>query len=127
MVMDNDTKSKTTAKADSHWDVEMALAVMQDPHADAKTWADAVRWLLVNGPPAIRAHIRQASSTATSAQFPELKPQGYTDGGEPVYDLKALAASLGISEAEAGRRLSDMQAAAGIRTLYQPKETHRVQ
>lgn len=124
--MDNDTKSKTTAEIDNHWDVEMALAVMQDPHAEAKTWADAVRWLLVNGPPALRELIQQAASAATSAQFPELKPQGYTDSGEPVYDLRALAASLGISEAEAGQRLSEMQGAAGVRTLYSPKETHRL-
>lgn len=119
-------KNKPSAEIDAHWDIEMALAVMQDPHADAKTWADAVRWLLVNGPPAIQELIQQASSTATSAQFPELKPQGYTDSGEPVYDLKALATTLGISEAEAGRHLSEMQAAAGVRTLYKPKETHKL-
>jgi hypothetical protein len=126
MTMDNDTRTKTTIETDNHWDVEMATAVMQDPHADAKTWADAVRWLLVNGPPALQELIQQASSAATSAQFPELKPQGYTDSGEPVYDLKALAATLGITEAEAGRRLSAMQEAAGVRTLYKPTETHKL-
>ncbi len=124
--MDKETKRKTTAEFDAHWDVEMALAVMQDPHAEAKTWADAVRWLLLNGPPALQELIRQASSAATSAQFPELKPQGYTDSGEPVYDIKVLAQTLGLSEAEAGQRLSEMQGAAGIRTLYAPKDTHKL-
>lgn len=124
--MRNDTKTKTTVEIDNHWDVDMALAVMQDPHAEAKTWADAVRWLLLNGPPTLQDLIRQAASAAFSTQFPELKPQGYTASGEPVYDLKALAKTLGISETEAGQRLSDMQGAAGVRTLYAPKETHQL-
>ncbi len=108
------------------WDAEMAMAVMQDPNADAKMWSDAVRWLLLFGPPEVKSVIQQASSHATSEQFPELKTLGYTEDGQPVYDIKALAQALGISEEEAGKKLSEMQEAAGMRTIYDPKETHKL-
>ena len=111
---------------DTQWDVDMAMAVMQDPHADAKIWTDAVCWLLLNGPPEVRQLIQQASSTATSEHFPDLQPTGYTDDGEPVYDIKKLARTLGLTEDEVGKRLSDMQAEAEIRTLYAAGETHKV-
>ena len=111
---------------DQEWDVEMAMAVMQDPHADAKAWAAAVQWLLINGPPEIQAMIQQASGHATAEQFPDLKPTGYTEDGQPVYDIKALAKALGVSEEEAGKRLSEMQSEAGVRTLFDPQETHKL-
>jgi hypothetical protein len=126
MIMKNATEKKASGNIDPHWDVEMAVAVMQDPHADPKTWSDAVSWLLVNGPAELRELIQQASHHATSAHFPGLKPKGYTADGEPVYDIKALAKHLGISEEEAGKRLSDMQTEAGVRTLFQPDETHNI-
>lgn len=108
------------------WDTEMAMAVMQDPHADPKMWSDAVRWLLLYGPAEVKALIQQASSHATSEQFPDLKTLGYTEDGQPVYDIKSLAESLGISEEEAGKKLSEMQSEAGQRTIFEPKETHKM-
>ena len=111
---------------DKDWDVEMAMAVMRDPHADAKIWADAVQWLLANGPPEIQALIQQASSHATARQFPDLRPTGYSEDGQPLYEIKALAEALAISEEEAGKRLSELQSEVGVRTIFSAGETHKI-
>jgi len=82
------------------WDTEMALAVLQSKNVDSKLWGEAVKWLYLYGPPAVREMIGQASSLATSLQFPELAPVGYSDSGEPLYEISQLAATLGVSEEE---------------------------
>lgn len=83
------------------WSLESALKVLQHPTVDARTWAEAVEWLLRYGPKSIRNILLEASNTATEIQFPEVTPSYYTKDGHPVYDVKAVAEILSITESEA--------------------------
>ena len=96
------------------WTLESALAVLNHPTVDSKLWAEAVEWLLVYGPPEVRALLPAASGHAPRASFPELKPQGYGPDGSPCYDIAELARSLGISEEEARRQLAEKEARHGV-------------
>lgn len=80
------------------WDVQSAMKILEHETVDSKLWAEAVEWLILYGPPEIQKMLLDASSAATSATFPELQPSHYTKSGEPVYDITALAQTLGISE-----------------------------
>lgn len=82
------------------WDTEMALEVLRNKTVDSKLWGEAAKWLFLFGPPAIREMLGQASSLATSAQFPGLLPVGYSEFGEPLYDIDQLASTLGLSKEE---------------------------
>jgi len=109
------------------WDLTMALQVLQSETVDSKIWADAVKWLLLFGPPEIREMISQASSMATSEFFPELSPIGYSEKGEPLYDIKKLAESLGMNEEEALAKMAELESELGVRSLYAASGAHRVQ
>ena len=109
------------------WNLEMALQVMQNQTVDSKTWADAVKWLLLYGPPEIREMISQASSMATENFFPELTPIGYTDEGQPLYDVQALAKSLGISEEEAMDKIAELEKEYGIKNIFAEQEARKLQ
>ncbi|MBU4033156.1 MAG: hypothetical protein KKG34_00030, partial [Proteobacteria bacterium] len=78
-------------------------------------------------PPTIREMISQASSMATGEFFPELSPIGYTDQGEPLYDIKKLAESLGMSEEEALAKMAELEAEHDIQSLYDKPEAHKIQ
>ena len=82
------------------WDLESALKVLAHDTVDGKLWSEAVKWLILHGPVEIRQLLLEASSTATSASFPELKPSHYTSDGQPCYNIKDLATSLNITEKE---------------------------
>ncbi|MCK5196505.1 MAG: hypothetical protein KAQ71_22020 [Desulfobulbaceae bacterium] len=111
----------------NEWDLEMAMAVLENKTVDSKTWAEAVEWLLLYGPPHIKELLGQASSTATDEYFPELKPTGYTDDGKPLYDLQTIADSLGITREEAEQKLAEKELKQGVRHLFDESETHKIQ
>ena len=111
----------------NEWDLGMALEVLHSENVDGKIWAEAVKWLLLFGPPEIREMISQASSTATGKFFPELSPTGYTEQGEPLYDIKKLAESLGMSEEEALAKMADLEAELDIQSLYDAPDAHKIQ
>lgn len=108
------------------WDLEMALQVLHSETVDGKVWAEAVKWLFLFGPPAVRELIGQASSMATSEFFPELSPIGYNEQGAPLYDIKKLAGSLGMSENEVLVRMAELEAEYDIQSLYDDA-AHKVQ
>jgi len=83
------------------WDLESAMKVLSHDTVDSKLWAEAVEWLIFNGPPEIRQLLIDASRTATTSSFPDLKPTHFTPDGQPCYDVGELAKSLGIGEDEA--------------------------
>ena len=109
------------------WDLGMALQVLHSETVDSKIWSEAVKWLFLFGPPQIREMISQASSMATGEFFPELSPIGYTDAGEPLYDIKKLAESLGMSEEEALAKMAELEAEHDIKSLYDAPGTHTIQ
>lgn len=109
------------------WTLEMALAVMENTTVDSKTWSEAVEWLLLYGPPHIRELLTQASSMATDACFPDLKPAGVSPDGQPCYDIDAMAATLGITREEAVRKMTELEETHGLRHLYEDDETRKVQ
>jgi hypothetical protein len=109
------------------WDLGMALQVLHSETVDGKVWSEAVKWLFLFGPPAIREMISQASSMATGEFFPELAPIGYTEQGEPLYDIKKLAESLGMSEEEALAKMAELEAEHEIQSLYDAPEARKIQ
>ncbi|OGR00072.1 MAG: hypothetical protein A2505_05455 [Deltaproteobacteria bacterium RIFOXYD12_FULL_55_16] len=111
----------------NEFDLSMALEILHSETVDPKVWAEAVKWLFLFGPPAIREMISQASSLATDRFFPELFPIGYTAQGEPLYDIRKLALSLGMSEEEALARMAELDAKHEIQSLYEAPETRKIQ
>lgn len=109
------------------WDVEMAMAVLENKTVDSDTWAEAVEWLLLYGPPEIQELLSQASSVATSNCYPEIKQTGYTPDGKPCYDIEDIAKSLGITKEEAQQKVAEKEMAHGVRQLFDKDETHRIQ
>ncbi len=82
------------------WDLETALKVLAHDTVDSELWAEAVKWLIFNGPDEIRRLLLDASSLATGTSFPQLQPSKVTADGQPYYDINDLAKALNITEAE---------------------------
>ena len=108
------------------WDLQMALKILQSETIDVETWSEAVKWLLLYGPPEIQGILQQASSIATHEHFPDLKPTGYDDNGEPCFDVREIAKNLGISEKEAAEKLIKLEQDHGVRQLFDEDETHKI-
>lgn len=89
------------------WDLQSAMQVLENDTVDSKLWAEAVEWLMLYGPPEIQDLLFDASATATKKSFPDLTPTHFTASGQPVYDVKALAENLGVSEDEVKKILED--------------------
>jgi lipase chaperone LimK len=111
----------------SQWDLEMALQVLQQETVTSEVWADAARWLLLYGPPQIQELLRQASSFATQDCFPQLQSAGYTDEGEPCYDIGALAGALGLSEKETIEKMQEVERQQGKTQLFREDTIKKVQ
>ncbi len=105
----------------------MAMAVLENKTVDAKLWAEAVEWLMLYGPPEIKELLSQASSIATSSEFPALQPCGYNEDGSPLYDLDELAENLGISGDEAKERLQQKEQNQQIQHLFTEDESNKLQ
>ena len=111
----------------NEWTLDSALEILGHPAVDSKIWADAVEWLMLHGPPEIQDLLKQASGHATHKEFPELKSEGFTADGEPVYIISELAASLGISEAEARELIAQKGKKHGVLHRYAEQATKKVQ
>lgn len=105
----------------------MALDVLANKDVDSETWSGAVEWLMLYGPPQIKDLLAQASYSATSKKFPELAITGYTEDGQPLYDIKQLAETLNISLEEAGQMLTNKEVDQGVRHLFNEDESHKIQ
>lgn len=84
-----------------HWNLDVAMEVLQSKNVDAKLWAEAVEWLLLYGPPEIVSILLKASSQATDSIFAEQRINHSTPEDQVSYSREDLARSLGISEREA--------------------------
>jgi hypothetical protein len=67
--------------------------------------------------------MRQASSSATKSCFPELKPDRYTEDGEPCYDIGRIAEALGGSREEALEMMMELEDDLGIQHIFDSSET----
>ncbi len=104
----------------------MAMEVLTSKNVDGKTWSEAVKWLLLYGPPEVREVIQQASSFAFSEYFPDLEAKGYTSDGNPYYDLQEIAESLGVPPEEVAGRLAEVQFEEGIEVIVEGDRVHKV-
>ena len=109
------------------WTVESAMEILQHPTVDSEIWAEAVEWLLLYGPPEIQGILKESSGYATSREFPELKPQGFDEDGEPVYSVAEIAEALNISEEEAGEMIAKKEAKHGMLHRLADQESKKVQ
>ncbi len=109
------------------WTQEMALEVLGNETVDSRTWADAVKWLILYGPPGVRDVLIQAADTATGRYFPDLKPSRYTEDGRPCYDISSLADALDLSEHEVREQLEKLEEEQGVAHLVDPEETKDLQ
>lgn len=108
------------------WNIAMALQVLENPMVDSATWSEAVKWLLLHGPPEIQALISQASRFATSEHFPELHADHCDAEGFPCYDLGDLAKALGISEEELAEQLADLEDDTGRPQFLDRDDAHKI-
>ena len=92
------------------WDLESAMQVLAHDTVDSKLWADAVEWLIQNGPPEVKKLLLEASAFATKNSFPELTPSHYDADGHPCYNVAELAKSLKITEDEVKKILRQKEA-----------------
>lgn len=103
------------------------MEILQHPTVDSALWAEAVEWLLLYGPPAIRELLQQASGQATLASFPALKAQRFAPDGSPCYDIADLAQALGISEEEAQAQLKEKEIKHGVQHGFSEDDTTGLQ
>lgn len=111
----------------NQWNLEMALQVIQQETVTGEVWADAAKWLLLYGPPQIQDLLLQASSIATLHSFPQLQSAGYTDEGEPCYDIRKLATTLGLSEDETIEKMQELERQHGRTQLYAEEAIRKIQ
>lgn len=105
----------------------MAMSVLENETVNSEVWSEAVEWLLLYGTPEIKDLILQASGMATNECFPELRAAGFTDDGQPCYDVKDLANALGISEEEVAEKMSSIEEHREVGQLFDKKQTYRIQ
>ena len=108
------------------WDLEMALAVLSSETVDGGLWAEAVKWLLLYGPPELREVLVTASSDSFARCFPGVRVSGHSDSGQPYYALADLAEALGIPAAEAAKRLIELQSTLGVEFLVEDDRVYKV-
>ena len=111
---------------DTTWNLEMALEVLTSQNVDGDTWSDAVKWLLIYGPPGVREVIQQASTFAFSEYFPGLEAKGYTEEGHPYYDLNDLAGILDVPPEEVAGRLAEIQFEENVEIVVEGDQVRKV-
>jgi len=95
------------------WNLEMALQVLGNESVDSETWAEAAKWLMLFGPADIKKVLFDASTCATNNFFPDLKPAGFNEQGDPCYDVARLAEVLGVEPEELNRSLAELEDESG--------------
>lgn len=104
----------------------MALEVLRNKYIDGKIWSEAAKWTLLYGPPELQEIVRQASSVATNSSFPLLKPEHYTESGDPCYDIEKVAEALGVTRQEAVKKLAEMENEQGIQHIFDNSEIFKI-
>lgn len=105
----------------------MALEVLKSGSVDGQTWSEAVKWLLLFGPPEIRDMIQLASGVAFQEYFPGLEPAGYDEEGSPCYEIKDIAEALGISEEEIQEELVGVEREYEVSNIILKTDPRKIQ
>jgi hypothetical protein len=108
------------------WNVEMAMDVLGSQDVDGELWSEAVKWLLLYGPPQVKEILGQASSFAFNEYFPQVQAKGYGDEGQPFYDLHDIAEALGIDESEVGAKLAELQFEEGVEVVVEGDRVYKI-
>jgi hypothetical protein len=108
------------------WNTEMAMEVLASQDVDGVLWSEAVKWLLLYGPPQIKELLGRASSFAFSEYFPEVQAKGYGDDGQPFYDLHDIARSLGVEAGEVAAKLAELQFEEGVEVFVEGDRVYTV-
>ncbi|MDF1578882.1 MAG: hypothetical protein RQ753_03945 [Desulfurivibrionaceae bacterium] len=108
------------------WNLGMAMEVLASPNVDGEVWSEAVKWLLLYGPPRIKEILEQASSHAFNEYLPQLQPRGYGDDGQAYYDLGEIAAALGVEEDEVAARLAELQFEEGVEVFVEGDRVYKL-
>lgn len=104
----------------------MAMEVLGSQNVDGELWSEAVKWLLIYGPPQIKEILGQASSFAFNKYFPHVEAKGYGDNGEPFYDLHDIATALGVNEDEVAAKLTELQFEEGVEVAVEGNRVYKV-
>lgn len=108
------------------WDLEMALAVLGSETVDGVLWSEAVKWLMLYGPPELRTLLAAASAASLAQSFPGVRVKGHGDSGQTYYALDDLAEALGLPAEAAVERLLELQLAFGVELLVDGYQVHKV-
>jgi hypothetical protein len=111
----------------NQWNLEMALEVLKSKNVESKIWSEAAKWIMLYGPPELQEVMRQASNIATNTCFPNLKPERYTESGEPCYDIEKIAEAIGVTKQEALEKMAEMEDEQGIQHLFDASDTENIQ
>ncbi|MBU0673702.1 MAG: hypothetical protein KJ950_03565 [Proteobacteria bacterium] len=109
------------------WNLEMALDVLESEAVDAKVWAEAVKWLLLYGPPHIKEILEEASGAALGQCFPDVAVKGYSESGQPYYDINDIALALGVPVEEALQTIAGFQFEEGVELLVEGDRVYKIQ
>lgn len=108
------------------WNLEMALAVLGSETVDGGVWVEAVKWLLLYGPPELHEMLAAASVASFAHCFPGVRVSGHSEAGQPYYAIADLAEALGVPVEEAAERLGELQAEIGVDLLIEDDRVYRV-
>lgn len=109
------------------WNLEMAMEVLGNRDVDGEVWSEAVKWLLLYGPPQVKEILGQASSHAFKEYLPQLQAKGYGENGQPYYDLGEIAEALGVEEDQVAARLAELHFEEGIEVFVEGDRVYKLQ
>lgn len=105
----------------------MALEVLGNETVDSELWVEAVKWLMLYGPPEIKQLLGEAAGTATNSCFPGLQAKRFTKDGQLCYDIWELAETLGISEEEVRAKIAALEEEHGAQHIFAQSDIHKIQ
>lgn len=122
----SESKENSMAELKEQWNLEMALEVLGNKTVAGSLWSEAVKWLLLYGPPELRELLASASAAAFASCFPGVRVKGHGDSGQPFYALGDLAGALGVPVVETTAHLAELQSTLGVEFLVEADRVYLV-
>lgn len=114
------------AEIKTQWNLEMALEVLASETVEAGLWSEAVKWLLLYGPPELREMLNLASNSSFNQCFPRVRVKGHNNSGHPCYALADLAEVLGMSVEAAAEQIQEIQSEFGGELLVTDEQVSKL-